>query len=77
MMTPEAVIEAYVGDVARRLPRARRDDVALELRALLLEELQGKAEAQGRAADEAMPSAWYAALALRTMSPSVTALRAS
>lgn len=54
MMTPEAVIEAYVGDVARRLPRARRNDVALELRALLFEELQGKAEAQGRAADEAM-----------------------
>ena len=54
MMTPDAVIEAYVNDVARRLPRAKRNDVALELQALLRDELQGKAEASGRAADEAM-----------------------
>jgi hypothetical protein len=54
MMTPEAVIEAYVSDVARRLPRAKRGDVALELQALLGDELSGKAEMSGRAADEAM-----------------------
>ncbi len=54
MMTPEAVIEAYVNDVARRLPRAKRNDLALELRALLRDELSGKAEMGGRAADEAM-----------------------
>ena len=53
-MTPQAVVEAYVSDVASRLPRARRNDVALELQALLGEELQGKADAAGRAADEAM-----------------------
>lgn len=51
MMTPEAVVEAYVSDVARRLPRAKRNDVALELQALLHDELSGKAEASGRAAD--------------------------
>ena len=54
MMTPDKVVQAYVSDVARRLPRAKRNDVALELQALLNEELQGKADAQGRAADEAM-----------------------
>ncbi len=54
MMTPHAVVEAYVNDVARRLPRAKRNDVALELQALLAEELQGKADEAGRAADEAM-----------------------
>ena len=54
MMTPEAVIEAYVGDVARRLPRAKRNDVALELKALLSDELSGKADMSGCAADEAM-----------------------
>lgn len=54
MMTPEAVLEAYVSDVARRLPRTKRNDVALELQALLHEELQGKAEARGAVADEAM-----------------------
>jgi hypothetical protein len=54
MMTPAAVIEAYVSDVARRLPRAKRNDVALELQALLGDELSGKAEMSGRAADAAM-----------------------
>ena len=37
-----------------RLPRAQRNDVAFELRALLHEELQGKAEDAGRAVDAAM-----------------------
>jgi hypothetical protein len=54
MMTPESVIEAYVSDVARRLPRAKRNDVALELQALLCDELSGKADMSGRATDEAM-----------------------
>jgi hypothetical protein len=36
------------------LPRRRRDDVAFELRALLAEELQGRADTAGRAADDAM-----------------------
>lgn len=54
MMTPDAVVEAYVSDVARRLPRAKRNDVALELQALLSDELAGKADENGRAADEGM-----------------------
>lgn len=54
MMTAQEVLQAYVSDVTRRLPRAKRSDVALELLSLLQEELQGKAEVQGRPADEAM-----------------------
>ena len=53
-MSPHEVIDAYVNDVAARLPRAKRNDVAMELNALLQEELQGKADESGRAADEAM-----------------------
>ena len=53
-MRANEVIDAYVADVAVRLPRARRDDVAFELRALLLEALQDDADAAGRPADEAM-----------------------
>lgn len=53
-MTPESVIDAYVNDVAERLPRAKRNDVAQELNALLRDELQGRAAEAGRTADEAM-----------------------
>lgn len=53
-MSPEDILEAYVNDVAKRLPRSKRNDVALELRALLREELQDRAESAGRPADEAM-----------------------
>lgn len=53
-MTPNELIELYVTEVALRLPRRQRNDVAFELRALLHEELQGKAEAAGRAADASM-----------------------
>jgi hypothetical protein len=53
-MEAQTVIESYVGDVARRLPRQRRADVAFELTALLGEELAGRAAAAGRASDEAM-----------------------
>lgn len=48
------VIEAYVADVCGRLARDQRDDVARELRALLHEELQGRARDAGRAADEVL-----------------------
>lgn len=54
MMTASDVIESYVTEVAAQLPRKQRNDVAFELRVLLNEELQGKAEATGRAADAAM-----------------------
>src|SRR4051794_23761339 len=53
-MNPEAVIEGYVNDVARRLAGAKRNDVAAELNALLREELQCRAGEAGRAADEKM-----------------------
>jgi hypothetical protein len=53
-MNPDAVIETYVRDVARQLPRKQRHDVAFELRSLLNEELQGRAAEAGRPADDAM-----------------------
>lgn len=48
------VIESYVTDVALQLPRKQRNDVAFELRALISERLQDKAEETGRAVDAAM-----------------------
>ncbi len=53
-MNVSDLIETYVTDVAVQLPRRQRNDVAFELRALLGEELQAKAEASGRAVDTAM-----------------------
>jgi len=53
-MNANDVIESYVTDVAVRLPRKQRNDVAFELRALLNEELQDKAEATGRIVDGTM-----------------------
>ncbi len=53
-MNANDVIDTYVNEVALRLPRKQRRDVAFELRALLSEELHAKAEAAGRAADAAM-----------------------
>ena len=53
-MNANDLIEAYVNDVAVQLPRKQRNDVAFELRALLNEELQAKAEAAGRGVDAAM-----------------------
>ena len=55
--TINELIENYVSDVALKLPRAQRDDVAFELRALLDEELQAKADGAGRPADAAMAMA--------------------
>lgn len=54
MMTAHEVIEAYVRDVARYLPREKRNDVAFELRGLLHDELTAKAAAEGREADREM-----------------------
>lgn len=53
-MNAAEVVESYVTDVAMRLPRKQRNDVAFELRALLDEELQAKADAAGRDADASM-----------------------
>ena len=53
-MNANDVIESYVTDVALLLPRRQRNDVAFELRALIDEGLQDRAEAEGRAIDAAM-----------------------
>ncbi|GHH04459.1 hypothetical protein [Comamonas sp. JC664] len=53
-MNANDVIESYITDVAVRLPRSQRADVAFELRALLMDELQAKAVAAGHDADAAM-----------------------
>jgi hypothetical protein len=53
-MNANDVIESYVADVAVQLPRRQRNDVAFELRALIAEGLQDKAEAAGRDVDAAM-----------------------
>lgn len=53
-MDARQVIETYVTDVALLLPRRQRNDVAYELRALLDEELQARADAAGRPPDAEM-----------------------
>ena len=53
-MNPNAMIESYVDDVVRRLPFRQRRDVGFELRSLLGEELQARADEAERPADEAM-----------------------
>lgn len=53
-MNPNDVIEAYVLDVMRRLPRKDRGEVGLELRGLLGEMLAARAREEGRAADDAL-----------------------
>lgn len=56
-MNANELIESYVTDVAMKLPRKQRNDVAFELHSLLQEELQAKADAAGRSADAAMTMA--------------------
>lgn len=53
-MSPNDVIEAYVVDVIRRVPRKERDEIGFELRGLLAEMLADRAQSQGKAADDAM-----------------------
>jgi hypothetical protein len=50
-MDVDGLIDAYVQDVAKQLPRKQRADVALELRELLREELQSRAASRGRSLD--------------------------
>lgn len=59
-MDTDRIIESYVRDVGACLPRARRDDVAFELHALLHEELAERAAAAGRPPDRAMALALLA-----------------
>ena len=53
-MTPSEVIDIYVTDVARNLPRKKQSDVAIELRELLTESLHARAEEADRPVDEAL-----------------------
>lgn len=53
-MDPNAIIDSYVADVVRYLPRRQRADVALELRSLLDDELASRAADAGRPADPAL-----------------------
>ncbi len=53
-MNADDVIAAYITEVALQLPRKQRNDVAFELRALITEGMQDRAEASGRAVDAAM-----------------------
>lgn len=56
-MNAQELIESYIDDVALRLPRKLRSDVGLELRTLLVDQLESAAAAAGRAPDEAMATA--------------------
>lgn len=53
-MSTNDVIEAYVVDVIRRVPRKERDEIGFELRGLLAEMLADRAQSEGKAADDAM-----------------------
>lgn len=53
-MSTNDVIESYVVDVIRRVPAKDRNEVGLELRGLLGEMLEERAQDAGRVADDAM-----------------------
>jgi hypothetical protein len=53
-MQATEVIETYILDTVRFLPRRQRDDVATELRSLLNEELLALAQDSGRPPDESL-----------------------
>lgn len=53
-MNPNDVIDAFVADVARRVPGKDRSGIGLELRGLLGEMLADRAHGEGRPADDAM-----------------------
>ncbi len=53
-MDTDDLIDSYVRDVIRHLPRRQRADVGFELRSMLIDELAERAGNAGRPADEAM-----------------------
>ena len=53
-MNPNEVIDAFVHDVMRKVPAKDRNDIGLELRGLLADMLEDRAQREGRAADDAM-----------------------
>ena len=56
-MDAQSVIDMYANDVAARLPRKIRNDVGLELRSLLTEQLRSAAQDAGRSPDSEMAMA--------------------
>ena len=50
-MDTTTLIDSYTNDVARRLPRTLRNEVGLELRALLTDAVNAAADDAGRAPD--------------------------
>lgn len=61
-MDAKSLIDSYVDDVARRLPGRMRNEVGLELRALLTDQLASAAAEAGRAPDAQMALAVLANL---------------
>ncbi|MDH6180850.1 hypothetical protein M2152_001032 [Microbacteriaceae bacterium SG_E_30_P1] len=55
------IINNYVADVVRRIPRSQRDDVAFELKELISDELRGRAEEAGGVVDDATTIAFLTA----------------
>src|SRR5262245_54962109 len=53
-MNADQVIEIYIDDIVRLLPKRQRNDVAVELRALLFEGLHDRAREAARAPDHAL-----------------------
>ena len=53
-MNAQSVIDSYINNIAARLPQRVRNDVGLELRTLLIEELKATAAAEARAPDDAL-----------------------
>lgn len=53
-MNSNEVIDAFVRDVMRRVPARDRNDIGVELRGLLAEMLDDRAQEEGRPADDAM-----------------------
>jgi hypothetical protein len=53
-MNASQVIETYIDDTVRLLPRRQRTDVACELRSLLTEELHLRAQRSGESPDETL-----------------------
>ncbi len=53
-MQATEVIETYIHDTVRFLPRRQRDDVATELRSLLNDELHAQAQESGHPPDESL-----------------------
>jgi hypothetical protein len=51
-MDAQVVIDSYIDNIAARLPRKLRNDVGVELRTLLVEQLTAAAADAGRAPDE-------------------------